>query len=155
MNSGKSFKCFQRYDVGSLGSRSSSNSNESTQSMTSDCSRQSSRSIPVAKCIRRTPSEVQFLQEQAIADHRDFCMYSRIISGISRQQMTDNGFLDLRHENDETLGNIIRTRHYIESEYMDSKCGLDTYLYYNDEDWGAPSYSDIHSSENGIFYLEL
>jgi hypothetical protein len=69
--------------------------------------------------------------------------------------MTDYGFLDLRYENDETLGNIIRTRHCIETEYMDAKCSLETFQYQHiDEDW-TPNYADIPSCDNGIFNLDM
>lgn len=70
-----------------------------------------SRSIPINDYIQRTPSEVQLCEDEAIADYRDYCMYSRIVGGISRQQMKLQSDVELRYQNDETLGNIIRTRH--------------------------------------------
>jgi hypothetical protein len=46
-----------------------------------------------------------------MADYRDYCMYSRIVGGISKQQMKLQSDIELRYQNDETLANIIRTRH--------------------------------------------
>ena len=70
-----------------------------------------SRSIPIEKPIKRTPSEVQLYEEQALADYRDYRMYVRLIDGISKIQMKLCSDLNLRYENDETLANIIKTRH--------------------------------------------
>jgi ribosome-binding protein aMBF1 (putative translation factor) len=70
-----------------------------------------SRSIPIQKYMQRTPSELQLDDEhdEVVADYRDYCMYSRIVSGISRQQMKHDD-LGLRDQNVKTIENIMRTR---------------------------------------------
>ena len=68
-----------------------------------------SRSIPIAKRIYRTPSEIQLCEDTALADFRDYCMFSRIVNGISRRQ-SENQDIDLLYENDACLANIRRTR---------------------------------------------
>lgn len=69
-----------------------------------------SKSIPIQKYLRRTPSELQLCQDEAVADYRDYCMYSRILGGITRQQMKQHD-LRQRYQNDITIENIMRTRH--------------------------------------------
>jgi hypothetical protein len=69
-----------------------------------------SKSIPIQKYIQRTPSELQLHEDEAVADYRDYCMYSRIVSGITRQQMKQHD-LRQRYQNDLTIENIMRTRH--------------------------------------------
>jgi hypothetical protein len=63
-----------------------------------------------AKYIHRTDSEEQLCQNEAIAEYRDYCMYSRIIGGISKQLQVKCD-LKYRYEDDHTMGNIMRTRH--------------------------------------------
>lgn len=69
-----------------------------------------SKSIPIQKYLRRTPSELQLCQDEAVADYKDYCMYSRILGGITRQQMKQHD-LRQRYQNDITIENIMRTRH--------------------------------------------
>lgn len=56
-----------------------------------------SKSIPIAKALKRTVSELQLMEDEAMADFRDYCMYLRIVNGI-------------KHRENESLFNIIRTR---------------------------------------------
>jgi hypothetical protein len=65
----------------------------------SSCSQ--TRSVPIANGMKRTPSELQLSEEEALADYRDYCMFSRIVTGIQCQHRPA----------DSTLNNIIRTRH--------------------------------------------
>ena len=63
-----------------------------------------SQSIPISsKGMHRTPSEIQLCQDEALADYRDYCMYSRIVDGISRRSSAN-------YENDACIANIQRTR---------------------------------------------
>jgi hypothetical protein len=57
-------------------------------------------SVPITKGMKRTPSELQLMEEESLADYRDFCMFNRIVNGIREH-----------HPTDKTLNNIIRTRH--------------------------------------------
>lgn len=59
--------------------------------------------------MHRTPSEIQLCEDEALADYRDYCMFARIVDGISRRQSTSQD-LDLIYENDACLANIRRTR---------------------------------------------
>jgi hypothetical protein len=62
----------------------------------------SSKSIPIAKnLLKRTTSELQLLEDEAMAECRDYCMYARILNGINHEG---------RHSEMETVNNIIRTR---------------------------------------------
>jgi hypothetical protein len=62
----------------------------------------SSKSIPIAKnLLKRTASELQLLEDEAMAEYRDYCMYKRILNGINHEG---------RHPEMETVNNIIRTR---------------------------------------------
>jgi hypothetical protein len=71
--------------------------------------RSKSRSIPITNGMHRTPSEIQLCEDEALADYRDYCMFVRIVDGISRRQST-NQDLDLIYEYDACLANIRRTR---------------------------------------------
>jgi hypothetical protein len=68
-----------------------------------------SQSIPITNGMHRTPSEIQLCEDEALADYRDYCMFVRIVDGISRRQST-NQDLDLIYEHDACLANIRRTR---------------------------------------------
>jgi len=71
---------------------------------------QQSRSIPIsASGIHRTASEVQLCEDEALADYRDYIVYSRIVNGISRQQECSHDMY-CRQENDKCLAHIVSTR---------------------------------------------
>lgn len=67
------------------------------------------QSIPIRNRMRRTPSELQLLEDQEMADFRDYCMFSRIVDRMSRSQreMLNR---NLRYENDQCLAHVIGTR---------------------------------------------
>lgn len=44
-----------------------------------------SKAVPIVKRMKRTPSEIQLLQDETVADYRDYCMYSRILNGMSQR----------------------------------------------------------------------
>lgn len=69
-----------------------------------------SQSIPISKYIHKTPSELQLCEDEAIADYRDYCMYSRIVGAINKQQTRLADQQDLQYQNDETLTNLMKTR---------------------------------------------
>jgi hypothetical protein len=68
-----------------------------------------SENIPITDAIHRTPSEIQLCENAAIADYRDYCMFVRIVNGISSRQSAALDF-DLIYENNACLANIRRTR---------------------------------------------
>lgn len=41
-----------------------------------------SKPIHIEGSIVRTPSEIQLMQQEVLADHRDYCMFQRIVTGI-------------------------------------------------------------------------
>ena len=126
--------------------------------------RSRSHSIPVSGYIHRTPSELQLCEDEAIADYRDYCFYSRIIGGISRQQMKLQSGLELRYKNDETLFNIIRTRYATPPSPSDGHEGVDHIIHFLretkvSEDW-EPAFVELDqafepSQEQGVFDLEM
>lgn len=68
-----------------------------------------SQSIPI-NGMHRTASELQLCEDEALADYRDFVVYSRIVNGITRQQEKSHN-LRYRQENDKCLAHIVSTRH--------------------------------------------
>ena len=100
-----------------------------------------SASIPISpKSIRRTASENQLSEDEAMADYKDYIMYSRIVNGISRQN-SQRKDVQLLYENQLCLGNIMRTRQYnVEDE---SSCYLQKNPYPREHNGG---YS--HQSNN-------
>jgi hypothetical protein len=70
-----------------------------------------SKSIPIpSRGLLRTPSELQLLQDEAVAEYRDYCMYVRIVNGIHRLD-GDNRSLANALANAKSIHNIIRARH--------------------------------------------
>lgn len=118
-----------------------------------------SRSIPISNYIHRTDSELQLCEDEAIADYHDYCFYSRIIGGISRQQMKIKSDLELRYQNDETLANIIRTRHSPTETDLSQK---DRILHIlndanDDDDWAFDFVldDDAPAYEQEVFVLDM
>lgn len=74
-----------------------------------------SRSIPIPHRIHRTPSEVQLLEDEAMADYRDYCMYHRIVSGIAKNNLIlgNSHVVSPQREGNNTAisNNIVRARH--------------------------------------------
>jgi hypothetical protein len=71
----------------------------------------SSKGIPIkGSSMRRTHSELQLMESEILAEYRDYCMFKRIVDGMSRQNSI-NSSLDASWQSDDSLANIIRTRH--------------------------------------------
>jgi hypothetical protein len=83
-----------------------------------------SQSIPISGA-HRTASEVQLCEDEALADYRDFVVYSRIVNGISRQQERPSRNLYLRQENARCLTHIVSTRHDKNEALFDDVLGCD------------------------------
>lgn len=60
--------------------------------------------------MRRTDSELQLLEDEAVAEYRDYCMYTRIVNGISGQQQQQQNH-SWKGDTLETLRHIVKTRH--------------------------------------------
>jgi len=56
--------------------------------------------------MKRTASELQLMEDEVMADYRDFCMYIRILNGMNARR----SWTELPCDNCE-MQNIIRTRH--------------------------------------------
>ena len=65
-----------------------------------------SKSIPISN-IKRTASEIQLHEDEALADWRDYVMYSRIVNGMNQKRAMIND--SFRRATDQSLANIIRT----------------------------------------------
>ena len=68
-----------------------------------------SQSIPIGKAaIRRTPSEAKLSEDEATADFQDYIFFSRLLTGITKQQQesVSDKFLQ---DSDECLAHIIGT----------------------------------------------
>jgi hypothetical protein len=80
-----------------------------------------SKSIPIhPSCggeMKRTPSEQQLHEDEAMADYRDLVMFRRIAEGIRRQQM-DTTHRHPRMVNELCLASIIDTRNLTEDELV-------------------------------------
>ena len=69
-----------------------------------------SRSIPICKAaLKRTASELKLTEDEATADFQDYVFFSRLLTGIARQQQesVSDKFIQ---ESDECLAHIIGTR---------------------------------------------
>jgi hypothetical protein len=78
---------------------------------TSSSSHASSKSIPIkGSSMRRTHSELQLIESEVLAEYRDYRMYKRIVDGMKRQNSV-NSCSNTSWTSDDSLANIIRTRH--------------------------------------------
>ena len=87
----------------------------------------STKSIPISKSMKRTPSELQLMEDEALADYRDYCMYVRIVNGMRGGHNHHGGRLGTTEE---SVANIMRTR---QMPVADSP----SYLSY-EERWNSP-----------------
>jgi hypothetical protein len=75
---------------------------------------QRSENIPIVNSLKRTPSELQFNEDEVIADMRDYLMFSRIVQRLAKvQRQSSNGKHNnykLRRETDLCLAHVIHTR---------------------------------------------
>lgn len=74
-----------------------------------------SKTIPISGArMSRSPSQLALEESERIAEHRDYCMYTRIVNGImsssSNGSFGATGMNDSWQSND-SLQNIIKTRH--------------------------------------------
>lgn len=77
-----------------------------TRSSSSPAINNKSKSIP-CKGLKRTPSEVKLDEEEAMADFRDYVLFSRIVERVSDTKFKD---VQLRQENTMSLAHLINTR---------------------------------------------
>mmetsp|Transcript_25844 Transcript_25844/g.46717 ORF Transcript_25844/g.46717 Transcript_25844/m.46717 type:complete len:191 (+) Transcript_25844:41-613(+) len=67
--------------------------------------RHPSKTIPINSPIHRTDSELQLQDLERLAEHRDYCMFTRIVNGMSSRSSLD------WNDSDSSLASIIKTRH--------------------------------------------
>jgi len=137
-----------------------------------------SQSIPIINHIRRTKSEKSLLEDEAIADYRDYCMYQRIVTGITRRRededRSDVRSLDYLYETDACIQNINRSRHqhpdHVESLYSRdqkvsgallatkkenvSPLAHDILTHYNNS-FLAPTMHNLDEDDDQVFALDL
>lgn len=105
------------------------------QAMTSHdrLNRSQSASIPIApNSLRRTASENQLSEDEAEADYKDYLFFNRLVNGISTsQRFLQDG--TLKHENQQCLENIVRTRH--DEDKAAAATASDYYWYYPTKDY--------------------
>ena len=79
---------------------------------TSSSRRASSKTIPISGSMHRSDSELQLRESEMLAEHRDYCMYMRIVNGMSssRRNSMNESWND-SWRSDDSLANIIKTRH--------------------------------------------
>ena len=110
-----------------------------------------SKPIQIQGSIGRTPSELQLMYQEVIADHRDYCMFQRIVTGmLSRasdeekvtyhscaiQKKVDN----MPAQSQKVLESIVRTRNQpIECDASPSK----------------PSHTKVSDVMNGMALTDL
>ena len=96
-----------------------------------------SSAVPIPHAMLRSPSEVQLLADERVADERDFVFYARLMSGIRERTMMTNNDIE---ETERCLTHIMQTRHQHGEQLI--------------EDDGVPILSNNDSIENGGYYLE-
>jgi hypothetical protein len=78
-----------------------------------------SQSIPIQNSLQRTQSELQLCEDEAMADYRDYCMFHRIVAGMSnnRLDLEDDHNKTMSHHpgRDDPLYSIMRTRQSLPS----------------------------------------
>ena len=103
-----------------------------------------SRSIPICKAaLRRTASELKLSEDEATADFQDFVFFSRLLTGISKQQQESVSDKFLR-ESDACLAHIIGTRNGSLDSLTDGSPAFDDY---------ERSYEE--EKDEGIFLMDL
>jgi hypothetical protein len=86
--------------------RSSNSNRRSLNSGSTRMAHSITESIPISsESMKRTSSELQLLEDEAVAAYRDECMYNRILNGISEHYQSWNG------ETIDTVRHIMETRH--------------------------------------------
>jgi hypothetical protein len=73
--------------------------------------RERSHSIPIASqhTLKRTPSEIQLDEDEAMAEYRDYAMFRRIVKGMERTQRTTRD-CRWRHANNISLRSVYEAR---------------------------------------------
>jgi len=69
-----------------------------------------SKSIPITN-MKRTLSEIQLCEEEALADYRDYCFYCRLVNGINSRREGNHDPYHRHRPTDPSVENIMRTRH--------------------------------------------
>ena len=86
--------------------------NHHSRSFNSSSSKRPSKNIPIhGSNMHRSDSELQLQESERMAEHRDYCMFTRIVNGMRRNSMNDSSSLHDSWRSDDSLANIIKTRH--------------------------------------------
>ena len=109
-----------------------------------------SRSIPIGKtALRRSASELKLTEDEAMADFQDYVFFSRLLTGITKQQQesVSDEFLQ---ESDECLAHIIGTRNGSLDKISVSPGGAISY-YEDPEDLSSRYHEE---KDDGIFLMD-
>ena len=115
-----------------------------------------SKSIPISN-IKRTLSEIQLHEDEAMADYRDYCFYARLVNGINSRR--EGSFNHYHLSADQSIANIVRTRNLPVMD--DSFSQTDPHAYSNtDPGVGVKRQSFLHGIEcdddqEEIFILDM
>lgn len=120
-----------------------------------------SKSIPISN-IKRTPSEIQLHEDEAMADYRDYCFYVRLVNGMNDRRDHCCSGLDWR-STDQCLANIMRTRNLPVMEDSLSLEGLYQHDRHRKASSNLPKQSQIYLNasrhqddrEEGIFIFDM
>ena len=99
-----------------------------------------SQSIPICKAaLRRTASELKLSEDEATADFQDYVFFSRLLTGIAKQQQQESVSDKFLQESDECLAHIIGTRNGSLDNLHDSTSqvasnGFEPYSRYEEEE---------------------
>jgi hypothetical protein len=108
---------------------------------------QKSDPINIGLRLSRTESEIQLCEDEQVAEYRDYCMYVRIISGMSQSSTRSPGV-------DQSLANIIRTRHADDastgSKAADPMCIYDQDLHPSDLAFKAVHFQQRDDARNPV-----
>lgn len=128
---------------------------DSDESFTKLTLKARSESIPIdANKLKRTPSEVQLFEEEAIADYRDYAMFTRIVDGITKTQLQTRD-CRWRHANDVSLQHVFKTRSG-ENHGSSNRWGLPDKLQSQGQATTLVGLvSQVYQDEEALFTLEL
>jgi hypothetical protein len=117
-----------------------------------------SKSIPITRRLKRTVSEIQLDEEEALADFRDYAMFTRIVEGISKAQQQTRD-CRWRHANDVSLQHVFKARNEEHIGTLNQTRGFAEKLQAYGRPTPTPSLvgmmANVHQDEEPMFPLEL
>lgn len=100
--------------------------------------------------MRRTASELKLTEDEATADFQDYVFFSRLLTGITKQQQ-DSASEKFLQESDECLAHIIGTRNGSLDNLSKSGGGASAFY----EGLDRPSRYEEEGKDEGIFLMDI